>query len=633
MFGTNKKFGIKPNTSLNKVRRGVGKSERQRKRESGRRRARLEKVARWTSGKNVRVRFRPEQAACEKGGSAAPYDLLIWVPTAEHDQPATDLDPAAWDFVFQKAELVHELGHVLYTDFEAMEEYIGKVNDLHEKELFRNMFNIVEDGAIERQLAADYNVGNDLEIKNANLMVQGEPGHEVNPMQGDKYHELNFADAVECILMDWGKYDTERADQLLDPDEGAYVFESPDDKARTVEVLPLLRDLIADVVTEPNGRDRVRITYEYFRELVDKFDFDEVRDDPLMQLMKLFPDDGNVYVVIPGDPPDDAEALEPDEDDTVIFLEPGELSGGAPPGDAEQKYAEQIENDAGEEDDEAEDAVEWAKSARNTNESVSVIQSGDVNTDRWKAAERFADTLTPSLEQVLDIEKESEMVGGQRAGRPETRSLWKLGYGNQRVFMDERREDEKDYTVVILVDRSGSMKTGYGATEPEPGDEILAAEEAAAGLAQALENVGVNVAVLSCSGEDPSTYLEKPFGVPTEKKKDVLTRGHADDGTPLGTTLELARDRLQGMPGEKFVVSITDGSPTDDGHYEDQLDKCTFPVIGVYLGSNAPGASGDPEDRNEARQWYHALTWADTDNLQQQVKGMVETQLRAMHQN
>lgn len=641
------KFNIRPNTSVSQIRRGLGRSERERKRESDKRRRRLEKLARWVSGRNVKTFFQSTGAKCQQAPTSARYDLGIYIPTAEHEQPATNLEPSVWDFVFQKAELVHELGHVLYTDFEAMEDYVDRISDIHQKSLFKNLFNIVEDGAIERQLAADFNVGNDLEIKNANLLRIHEPGKQKG-LVGDK-RELAFHSAVETILMDWAKYDTGRAGRLLDPADLQYQFESQDERERVLDLLPTLRQMVADVVSEPNGRERVRITYEYFEELKEHFEDtgDILDDDLLQQVQKAFPDDANVHFVVPGEPPEDADELEVDEDDEVVFLDPGDYDDEAAeegPGDGDEaeeeaevdseaeqgagtaeegdgdgerteierevsaQYGTQIEADEEEDDLEA-DAVKWKRSVETTGHTLSVPDRGEADTDVWNRGMKYGKRYKKELQKALQAERESKRQSGQRAGRPDPQAMWQLGYGNTRVFTNEREPEDKDYNVVLLLDRSGSM--GGDAMAEWIVDE---AEATCIGLAWALEELGADVAIISLGGD---VSLEKPFGASVESYKSVLARGHSRGGTPLGRALELAVDRLEGRQGESLVFSITDGWPSDEDRYLDALERLTFPVVGVYFGPDVP-------DLDDVREFYHRIAATDKEGLSNEVRSLIK---------
>ena len=608
---------LKPNTSISHIRRRLGKSERARKRESDRRRRRLEKLARWVSGRNVEVIFRGRVAACAPASSGSPFELTVWIPTAEHEQPETDLDPSVWDFVFQKAELVHELGHVLYTDFTAMEEYIDHLPDLHKRRAFQRLFNINEDGAIERQLARDYNVGDDLEIKNRNLLMSMEPG-ERKGIGGKRV--LAFHEALEVVLMDWAKWDSGRAERLLDPRDDKYFFEEEEERQMLVGLLPTLREMVGEVVTEPNGRRRVEITYEYFvndiwpilEETGDAMD-----SDVLQQLMAMFPDDAEIHFIVEGDP-DEADSLEPEDDEMdedgnvkVFMLATGGSGGEEGDEDVEialsRKYGRQVDADD-EGDVEAEDAEAWMSAVKKSGVSVTYPELGDLDRDVWVTALNRGRRYKRKLERVLQRERESEIARNQRAGRPDVQSLWQLGYGETRVFENQRKPEEKDYNVVVILDRSGSIASD--GLEEE-------AEATATGLAWALEELGINVAVVSAGG---IVSLEKGFDSPIDQRKSVLCQNRADGNTPIGAATKLAAEKLNEMDGESLIFTITDGYPSDAGTYWKALEVIHFPVVGVYFGAQLPGE----EEINRAKQLYHRLVTASEHDLHQKTETLIE---------
>jgi nitric oxide reductase activation protein len=527
----------------------------------------------------------------------------------------TDLEPSVWDFVFQKAELFHELGHVRYTDFDAMEEFGDRLGDMHLQRLFSRFFNCLEDGAIERQLAVDYNVGNDLEIKNANLLMsdRATKGLEQKTVHGSQnYYEVGYAEAIQAILLDWSKYDTGRTEKLLDPSEDSWRFRNEGIRRGVIESLPVLKSAVEKTYSQPNGRERVKQAFEHFKQLLDKFEMfeDVTEDDIFTELMNLFPGDGEVYFVRPGgDPPDDAEELDVDEDDVVIFLEPGEMSDD----EAEKDYGQEVEADDAGEEMEAE-VKRWQSSVKATGTELSVPTESDFDESIWGKAKQMKPRFLKELRSSLTQEKESEVVTGQRAGRPDTQQLWTLKHGNARVFEQEAQPEAKDYSVVLLLDRSGSM-TNNGT------DLLHEAVSTVTGLALALEELGVDVAVIGVgrSFGNQEVALEKPFGVEVEEQKHILSSFANGGGTPLTPALEIASDRLRTMPGRSLVIAVTDGYPDHSDQYLEQLRKTTFPVAGVYVDEEEP----DEGVVDEARSYYHRLVPSNMEDMGYNVVQML----------
>lgn len=133
---------------------------------------------------------------------------------------------------------------------------------------------------------------------------------------------------------------------------------------------------------------------------------------------------------------------------------------------------------------------------------------------------------------------------------------------------------------------------------------VRTAENAVAQLAAALYGVGVDVSVLSVWKGRPC--LELPFGGDPGDHVDRLLTGRADGGTPLASLLTVARHRIAyGAGTVPFVVVVTDGHPDDETAYADALERCSFPVYGVYLSGER---DGDPA-------FFDRLVHASPDDL------------------
>jgi Mg-chelatase subunit ChlD len=148
--------------------------------------------------------------------------------------------------------------------------------------------------------------------------------------------------------------------------------------------------------------------------------------------------------------------------------------------------------------------------------------------------------------------------------------------GSTRVFKKEEQGDEKDYSCIVVLDRSGSMAR----------DGIHEAEIAVSALTTALEDVGVDSSVIDLY--QSQARLVKPFGQDAKDVKENLVNGAATGGTPLTEVLHLARERVTDHDNP-FMIVITDGRPGNKESYREELDKCHFPVLGVYLSGEQKG--------------------------------------------
>ena len=192
----------------------------------------------------------------------------------------------------------------------------------------------------------------------------------------------------------------------------------------------------------------------------------------------------------------------------------------------------------------------------------------------WTKIRQDSNQLKRILEQRLRQEKRSTQSRGQRRGQLDPRSLNRVARDDPRVFRQEDNPDEKDYTFVFVLDRSGSM-----------GGEIEAAEQALVTLARALEKIDIEVSIIDMY--QSSARLAKPFGVKTENVLDRLLTGSTGGSTPLADVLRLARKRVQGSDSKPAMIVLTDGQPNDKDTYLAELQQTHFPVVGVYLAVNA----------------------------------------------
>jgi Mg-chelatase subunit ChlD len=179
------------------------------------------------------------------------------------------------------------------------------------------------------------------------------------------------------------------------------------------------------------------------------------------------------------------------------------------------------------------------------------------------------------------------------------------------VFTQKEEGDDKQYTCIVVVDRSGSMDNGA----------VTAAETGALTTAVALETVGVSVTILDLY--DSEVRLIKTHAEETREARNRVLTKRASGGTPLTDALSLVRARFQDAENP-FVIVVTDGQPDDTETYTAELDAATCPILGVYL------ATPDRPDRRPVesdRSYFHRLAvvedWSSLDRRLQQLAGGV----------
>lgn len=585
---------LTPDTNFRQIDKHYSGVERETRRESDARLRRLQNLAAWLIDSDVSVDVHYGDWARSMQIPEKDQSYFIQIPTQKIAQEETDLDGEKWDWLFQKAELVHELGHVLYTDFETLREYLYDHPKVGDPGLFKSTFNATEDGAIERQLAAEFNVGNDLAIKNANLFG----GQSLN------YSVFNEREAIRLLLFDWAKYDTGRGGQLLDPGDRQLTFKRPASREYVTEHLSEIQDYVDTMLTEPEGDVRVDATMAFYESVL----------NPLEHLAGSNPYETREGVVSGanadgeqqpadelGEPQDAAESESSESDD------PGD------PEDVDEEEAEEsitVASGGSDEDDftaEREEAQAMVKSMGKEDVNVSVELpdgSNDGDDDRLADAERHAMALERIFKQRLQKVTKTRRESGHRSGRVDTRSMRKLRRGDTRVFEREEAPERPDYNVCFVADRSGSMS----------GSDVRNLERAVGALTLAFDGVDVDTSVLSFEGR--TVRLEKPFGADPEHHTDALFSGRTGGGTPTHRALEVARSRLEHKEGQSYVIVVTDGHPNDEGAYISELEACSVPVLGVMVGSMASTSAEDYFD--------YATTISSTDELSDRLRSLAK---------
>lgn len=627
---------------------GIGKNEELR--QSSRRRRYLEKLSRVITPDRPSVQLDPNHpTACVNQNKDEP---LIRVTTREFEQPASSLSRDVFDMTVQEGLLVHEIGHVLYTDHGAFQRTLSRV-DLSRKMAYKRLWNTLEDGAIEEQLRRRFNVEDELYVLNANLMADKQAsemgdGDEVDEI-ADGNNELDLYGGVTIACMDLAVFDSGKFSRLMDESDDSLTMRSDVERELLEELVPITKDAIAEIKTEADPIERTERIYDYWLEVVDRLE--EAEDENQEQqtpdgqdgdgdegdgesegLGQLFGDGDESddeegegqSIVMPIPKPDDSEnadigggesadelerqdeeevreeleqAADPDSDSTDFDGDEAdgeeEESGSSSGGSEEEERGDEIEEERrgqlreeAREVDGAEqlisDVEEYSEAMENMNQSgdysgevgLVIPQERNLNDrTRLNQAENRSRTIAQRLRSSLREERRSRRVKNQRRGRFDRSRMVNAERGSTRVFEQEQEGDEKDYDCLVVVDRSGSMG----------GSRMTTAEDAIVSFGLALEDVGVGISILGMYGNDAN--LENAFGRDIETDAGLLLSERTSGSTPLSKTLALGRERLENKADSDnpFMIVVTDGKPDDGKAYREELDKCTFPVLGVYV--------------------------------------------------
>lgn len=562
------------------------------------------------------------------------YEILI--PTEKYEQQATEFPPELWDRALQVAFLFHELGHVYYSDFDQFGDVLEQV-DGRWRDLFRMVYNTAEDGVIETQIANEFTVSDDFMVLNDVLSSRADERHrayvdlfDLDTVDGRPVQSYTVFEALAVGLLDRGFVDSGRFAEIVDPANERRVVHGGR-RSAVADLVPAIDEYVADMLSEPDGRQRVDRAYEFF----------EIARDTLVSLPSLQSARLQTAPVRPSDArphegwtAGQAERL-PDQDAAREHVQRGSSAarrsqdgsddrasgagggkGPRPPGTVGEARVRRagrrrvrsqsnrakggqspLEREAGR-------LLDVVESETTDLDEVIVVDPAEDGGDhgRWEDAVARSKQLQKDLSTQLRRERRPRDTTGHRVGRLDGRRLVAATRGTQRVFTRRESGTLKDYSCLVVLDRSGSMS----------GDPIGTAETAIAQLTHALYEVGVDVSVLSIWEGHPC--LELPFGGRPSDHVDRLLTGRASWGTPLSTAIAVGRERLnRGRGAHPFVVVVTDGAPDDPNRYASELAACTFPVFGIYIGSTMDGHT----------EYFDRLVHAEPDTLERTVQRLV----------
>lgn len=286
---------------------GVGEDERLR--ESEKRRRYLQTYARLLTTARPTIQFSDELRTAVTDHEDEPE---ITVTTRAFNQPVTELRRPVFDLAVQEALVIHEIGHLRYTDINGFQDLLETVK-ANRRRAFARVWNTLEDGAVERQLRHRYAVATELDILNVNLL-------HTDP-QGTR--RLGLFDAVLCAIGDAAIYDSGRFRRLRDDDDRTLRMCSLRDKNTFERLLPTLRKTVKRVLTEPDPtvrNDRIWSFWTTLRTTVD----DAGASPEGSELARLLDADG---VIRTDDGPRQARLREVD-DNQAGFGKPDDTTGG-----------------------------------------------------------------------------------------------------------------------------------------------------------------------------------------------------------------------------------------------------------------------------------------------------------------
>jgi hypothetical protein len=213
----------------------------------------------------------------------------------------------------------------------------------------------------------------------------------------------------------------------------------------------------------------------------------------------------------------------------------------------------------------------------------------------WGTVEKAAGTVADTLAKQLQLDQQTGVRSGLTSGTTVNRkAAYRLGYGDPRVFDTQIPGDEKEYFIVIVLDRSGSMDPArYNSNGSNGPTKIQVATSAVARFAVACEDLGIDVAVVDFY--DDTARLAKPASVDAEFAQEALLNTDAGGGTPLSDALTLATSLSEMDSKESIIITMTDGKPRDVDATAEVIKQSYAPVCSLTVATDCE--PGNPPER------------------------------------
>ncbi len=617
---------------------GVGPEEKLR--ETSKRKNTLEKFAQMRSrNPKVTLSLKNVPTAFVKADEELNEFIDITVTTREFNQTITDLPQKYSDYLIQKAMASHEVGHVLYSDWPALEHFMNKVEEEEKqcegvdesmaktyKDMFANFYNVLEDGAIEKYLGEEFRLDEEILHLRATIHEDNYFGQEYM-VEGDTVYHYPFFYVIMTAALNIGVYDNGELDKLIDEDNEKHIFSvrggEVDREMLIQNVLPLIQSSIPKIHNKIDAWERAEEIYILWSEIKKYIDRSQTSGRMEFNQQQKH-SESNSYIE---GVPENISKAHGDQDKEPISIdinlnESGNKTFGQNQGDktkensekdgignSEQKAQQGIINEVFEGDndwsDEIENIINCLGAGDGTDE-IAIADDGEVDHDRMQEAINLSKRTSRLFQRRLRQMNKDKVVRNKERGYFDSNALISAERGSTKIFKQSKKGKDKNYSCMIVLDRSGSMNR-----------RIEEVELAAGAIAWGLEENGVDTSIIDT--ESSMTTLSKPFGTNVDSFKQKIFSGRCGGGTPLTHTMRFARQRMDRGSGDyPFVIVITDGRPYNIDSFKHEVKNANFPVLGLYLTDNS-----DVEDQLSL--YDNAITCKSSDDVNQNLINLINS--------
>jgi len=226
-------------------------------------------------------------------------------------------------------------------------------------------------------------------------------------------------------------------------------------------------------------------------------------------------------------------------------------------------------------------------------DNIKILPEPNTNTtESWDTikseSKRVSQRLAKQLEQSRQSNTRNELTAGTQV---DPNTAYRLNQGDTRTFKRQQEGDEKEYTMVIVLDRSGSMsRSARGSCK-----KIETAVQAVTRFAAACESLNINIAVIDFY-DDQCRYVKTP-SVQTEKCLSRLLSTKAKGGTPLADAIEIAGKIANETQEKSLIIPITDDLAPDVKKVSKKVNSIHTPVCTLTIATDH--TKEDPPEKAE----------------------------------
>ncbi|MFX4226328.1 MAG: VWA domain-containing protein [Porticoccaceae bacterium] len=202
------------------------------------------------------------------------------------------------------------------------------------------------------------------------------------------------------------------------------------------------------------------------------------------------------------------------------------------------------------------------------------------------AAKAMVNRLRRKLQVALEDAKRNGEFRTRKGRRIDANRLPGIFTGNNRVFRRTEENNLPSASVILLIDRSGSMgeMSYYDPTTGKPVTAIEAARKAALGLALSIDGfTHVELAGMAFPGKSADVLKIQNFGTNARASEGRYGGILAEGGTPLAPALLYAAEQLFSRRNErKIIIVLSDGEPRKPKATQSIIDRCKLSGIELY---------------------------------------------------